>query len=249
MENRNIPYNKYHNGTIYNITDIAYAECYIGSTVQPVCNRMSEHRKDYKRFKNGGKGMEYRSFVLFDKHGVENCKIELIESYPCESREELTKREGYWIQLNEGCVNKQIAGRNKKQYYQDTVDVWREYHKHYRETNKDKIRSQHQEHYDNNKEEILSALKEYYLVNKDKILARSKCYAEKNSEKLREYHLEYRLLNHEKIKEYNAQYRKENKDKLNAKTTCAVCGSFFISCHKARHEKTQKHLAALEKNK
>jgi hypothetical protein len=31
------------------------------------------------------------------KYGIENCKIELVEAYPCENKEELRKREGYWI--------------------------------------------------------------------------------------------------------------------------------------------------------
>ena len=54
MENLNLPHhNKYHNGKNYKITDVAYTVCYIGSTVQPLCNRMAEHRKDYKRFKTG----------------------------------------------------------------------------------------------------------------------------------------------------------------------------------------------------
>ena len=95
MENHDNPYNKYHNGKIYKITDGAYRVCYIGSTVQPLCNRMAEHRKDNKRFETGLATVVCASFKLLDEYGIENCKIELIEAYPCENKEELRKREGY----------------------------------------------------------------------------------------------------------------------------------------------------------
>ena len=253
MEILNIPYNKYHNGKIYKITDVAYTECYIGSTVQPLCNRMAEHRRHYQQYRRGTKTLEYTSFTLCDKYGVENCKIELVETYKCETKDELAQREGYWIRLEETCLNKQVAGRSKKQYYQDTVDVWREYNKQYRETNQDKIHCQKKEYYNNNKEQILSAQREYYQANKDKILKRVKDYAENNSDKVKEY----RLANREKQKEYNIQYRKvnyeNNKDKYNTQKmkiiTCTACGIQFAKTNKARHEKSQTHLAALENNK
>ena len=41
---------------------------------------------------------------------MENCKIELVENYACNSKEELNAREGFYIQNNE-CVNKLVAGR------------------------------------------------------------------------------------------------------------------------------------------
>ena len=35
--------------------------------------------------------------VLFDKYGVENCKIYLYEPYPCDNEIELKMREAYLI--------------------------------------------------------------------------------------------------------------------------------------------------------
>jgi len=51
---------------------------------------------------------------IFDRFGFENCKIELVENVPCNSKEELTKREGFYIQNNQ-CVNKHIAGRSNQE--------------------------------------------------------------------------------------------------------------------------------------
>ena len=53
------------------------------------------------------------------------CKIELVEAFPCSSKVELLKREG-WYQLNNPCVNKKIAGRtikeSNKKYYDDNKE-------------------------------------------------------------------------------------------------------------------------------
>ena len=45
--------NKYHNGKIYQITDIGYNKCYIGSTTEGLSLRMTRHRSCYKGFLNG----------------------------------------------------------------------------------------------------------------------------------------------------------------------------------------------------
>ena len=86
--------NKYANGKIYKITDIGYNKCYIGSSIQPLCKRMVEHRAKFKQFRSG-KIRVITSFGLFEEYGVENCKIELIEEFPCDTKEQLLQREGY----------------------------------------------------------------------------------------------------------------------------------------------------------
>jgi hypothetical protein len=45
---------------------------------------MARHRSDYKRFLNSGKKF-ISSYDLFNEYGVENCKIELIEYFKCDS--------------------------------------------------------------------------------------------------------------------------------------------------------------------
>ena len=93
---------------------------------------MAEHRKDYKRFKTGVATVVCASFKLLDEYGIENCKIELIEAYPCENKEELRKREGYWIKT-EDCINKNVAGRTYKEYREEhrtrLLELHREYMK------------------------------------------------------------------------------------------------------------------------
>ena len=136
MENTNIINNKYKNGKIYMVVDLAYTHKYIGSTTVGLSSRMAQHRKNYLNYKDG-----LYHFVsiydLFDKYGLENCKIELVEEAPCETKEQLRKIEGQHIR-NEECINKRIEGRstkewcvenkeriseNKKQYYINNIDT------------------------------------------------------------------------------------------------------------------------------
>ena len=142
MEN----YNKYKNSKIYKIVDIGYNKCYIGSTIQALSSRMSKHRASYL-----SNTKDCYSCHLFDEFGLENCKIELIELYPCENKEQLKQREGYHIQATE-CVNKRVEGRTRKEI-QDTYNTT---HKHIRHR-----------YYEQNKETLLESHKQYYQENKE----------------------------------------------------------------------------------
>jgi hypothetical protein len=102
--------NKYKKGKIYKIVDTNYTKMYIGSTTESLCVRMAKHRYDFRN--NRG----CSSKLLFEEFGLENCKIELIELFPCNSREELNKKEGEHIRSNI-CVNKCIPNRTIKELY------------------------------------------------------------------------------------------------------------------------------------
>jgi hypothetical protein len=120
---------------------------YIGSTTRPLSERMSKHRT---AFKGGGIGRCSSIKTLFDKHGIENCKIELIEDYPCERKEQLDKREGE-IQRERTCVNMKIAGRTKAEYYLDNKEELNGKMKQYQLENKDRINEQRRQRHLNKK--------------------------------------------------------------------------------------------------
>ena len=105
----------YQHGKIYKVVDNGYNLCYYGSTVQPLSKRFSTHKKDYVRYRDGRKERPLTICKIFDEYGVDNCKIELVELFPCNSKEELHKREGEHIRNND-CVNKFIPGRSKEEY-------------------------------------------------------------------------------------------------------------------------------------
>ena len=110
--------NKYDGGKIYKIISNETDKCYVGSTIEVVlARRMSKHRSDFKK----GNYLSSSEILKFP-----DAKIILLEAYSCKSRDELTKREQFWIdQLD--CVNKVSAcgvDKNRKNqkvalYYQN----------------------------------------------------------------------------------------------------------------------------------
>ncbi len=110
--------NKYEKGKIYLITDVAYTKCYYGSTCEELSKRFWRHKGVYKTFLDGKCSYKHSICQLFDEFGVENCKIELVELFPTQSKIELLQRECYYIK-NNACVNKEVAGRTPQEYYKE----------------------------------------------------------------------------------------------------------------------------------
>ena len=126
----------YKNSKVYKIWSPNGDKIYVGSTTKILlCQRMSAHREDFKRWK-AGKYHYISSFSLFEEYGIENCFIELLEAKECNSKDELHKMEGNYIRDLE-CVNKRIEGRSKKEYYDDNKEHIVEYKKKYYIDNKE----------------------------------------------------------------------------------------------------------------
>ena len=155
--------NKYENGRIYKIVDNAYTKCYVGSTCESLCKRFARHRQHYNAYTNGKRTTLTTSFLLFEEFGIENCKIELIEHFPCSNGEELRKKEGFYIREMD-CVNKVVAGRTTKEYNQEYFkknhDKVLQTCKEYRDNNKEKEQLRHQQKYQRYKEKQNARRKE-----------------------------------------------------------------------------------------
>jgi hypothetical protein len=207
----------YANGRIYKIEPVCEHdenEVYYGSTCQLLCKRMDSHRSNYKSWKNGNRAKTF-SYELFEKYGIENCKIYLVELYPCETKEELLAREGYYIKNNK-CVNKHVAGRTMQIYYEDHRVAINERQKKYALENKDKIKEYKDEYRQNNKELIAERSKVYRDNNKDKLIEKHKLYYQNNKEKV-------------KTKQYEKFY-------------CSCCSAYFNKNNKSNHLKSKRHL-------
>lgn len=81
---------------------------YIGSTIKTLPERFNQHRQEKNKC---------TSKALFDSG--EDVKIELIEDCPCLTEAQLYKREGEIMKLYPNRVNKFLAGRTAKEYYED----------------------------------------------------------------------------------------------------------------------------------
>ena len=123
--------NNYHNGKIYRIISPSTDVVYIGSTIQPLCKRLQNHKADYKKYLNG----KYNYGSSFEIVKYDDACIELICDYPCDSKKELERKEGE-IQRETDCINKKIAGRTDKEYRDDNKDKIKKKDKIYRENNK-----------------------------------------------------------------------------------------------------------------
>jgi hypothetical protein len=82
------------------------------------------------------------SYELFDKYGVDNVKIILLENVNAKSKDELISKEASYIR-NLKCINKHIPDRKFDEWYQD---------------NKSILINRSKEHYNNNKEKKLQEL-------------------------------------------------------------------------------------------
>ena len=150
--------NKYEKGQIYMITDIAYTKFYYGSTCEKLSKRLWRHKNFYSDYLKGKTTYKNSVCFLFDEFGVENCKIELVELYPTNSKVELLQREGYYIK-NNVCVNKRVAGRTDKDYYQDNKEQCAKWNKEWHIKNKDKTRQRKRNNYQKNKDKLMSIMK------------------------------------------------------------------------------------------
>ena len=150
--------NRYEKGQIYKIVDVGYNKMYIGSTTEPLSKRMERHRHFYDRYRKGLSNF-VTSYYIFNEFGVENCKIEWIGDFPCNSRKELEAEEGNHIRRND-CVNKKIAGRTPHQY---NIENYKD--------NKTKINEKNKKHYEQNREATNERHRKNYWANRDKVLA------------------------------------------------------------------------------
>ena len=80
----------YQNGKIYKIENLGGDMCYIGSTTKDyLSKRMVEHRSAYKQWLKQAGGRNVSVFGIFEKYGVDNCRIVLVELCPCNSKDEI----------------------------------------------------------------------------------------------------------------------------------------------------------------
>jgi hypothetical protein len=126
---------------------------YVGSSCKRLLSqRMNQHRQDFDKWKKGKYGF-LSSFTLFEKFGIENCYIELVELFPCKCNDELRKKEREYIDKIK-CVNMDRPFRTKEEAIQQK--------KNHAEENKIEIAEKRAEKYRANKEEIAEKKKEKY---------------------------------------------------------------------------------------
>lgn len=115
----------YSKSKIYALRAPGTESVYIGSTCRPLSERLAEHRRHYKQWTNGD--IPYIS--SFEMLALEDVYIELIEEYPCNTREQLCRKEGQIVRLTPNAINKIMPGRTRKEYREANREAIAKYHK------------------------------------------------------------------------------------------------------------------------
>ena len=95
----------YQDGKIYKIISQHSDKCYVGSTtLKYLSSRMAEHRSSYKN-----------NLPITSKYILElgDYEIVLLELCPCNSKDELHKRERHYMDILD-CVNKNKSRTKRK---------------------------------------------------------------------------------------------------------------------------------------
>ena len=164
----------YSKGKIYKIWSSHTDEIYIGSTTKEyLSQRLTSHKEKYVQWVKS----EHKYYTSFAIMKFNDYAIELIENYPCKSKDELMAREGFYIRLNKDmCVNKMIPTRTDAEYREDNADIIKEKRKVCYEANKPKFAQRDKEYREKNVEIIKVKQKIRYENTFEKYAPRRKAY-------------------------------------------------------------------------
>ena len=211
----------YSNGKIYTIRSHQTNKYYIGSTrMKTLAQRLGKHRSNYKDYLKDNTNGYISSYEILK---YEDHYIELLEYYPCNSKELLFKREGeLQRQFKSEIVNIQLCGRTD-----------------------DEIKANYKIYFESHKEEIKANCKLYYESHKEEINVYAKLYRETNNDEIKTKSKVYRDLHKEKQKVYIKIYAASNKELISQRKkqpfTCQ-CGANIRTDNQRRHNKTKRHL-------
>ena len=129
---------------------------YYGSTCDDLEKRFNQHKRAYKSHMKRNIVCNASSYkVVYEP----DSQIELVENWPCDSKQALCERETYYIQNND-CINM------IKRAYRSTEET-KEYQKQYREDNKEYL-DEHKVQYRKDNGERLKAYDKQRYHNNEK---------------------------------------------------------------------------------
>ena len=169
---------KYEKGKIYKLCckDPSISDIYVGSTLNHY-RRKNQHKQRCNNPNDKMHNLRVYDFIR-NNEGFDNWDLIILEEYSAENKNDLLRRERFWIDKLKPFLNSKTSIR--LQYTKS------EYLKDYYVDNKEKILDYHKDYYVHNKEKKAAKCKEYYVHNKEKILDYHKEYNENNKEKIKE---------------------------------------------------------------
>jgi len=157
----------YQRGKIYKIVCNTTGLIYYGSTIEPtLARRLATHKGIYNSWKKGARKNIITSFKILENN---NYEIVLVELYPCNSKDELHKRERFYIENNE-CVNKNIPKRTACEYKENNKQKIKEYFKKYIEEHKEEIKEYSKKYREEHRQELNARKRESRKAKKENII-------------------------------------------------------------------------------
>jgi hypothetical protein len=185
-------------------------EMYVGSTCNHLRIRKGEHKS---KSKTKPRPVHHH----LNSVGWENVEIILIESYECKTKDELHKRERYWIDELKPLLNRNIPTRTQIEYQEDNKEAIAKTKKMYREKNKESIAEKMKVYQQENKESIAVRKKTYLAENKEWISAKQKTYQQENKESIAANKKDYHEKNKESLAAKGKVYYEKNKELISTK--------------------------------
>ncbi len=245
----------YQDGKIYEIVCGTTKKRYIGSTCEKyLSSRLQGHVRMFKLFQQG----KHHFVSVYEIIEKNNYYINLVEKYPCSSKNELLTRERYWINQME-CINLTkrpiVSEEEKKEYkakwFQENYEIVyapilikmfedpeekAEKEEQKRQANIEYLRQWKANLSDEQIEQQKENKKRHYEQNKEKVKQRVKEYAQANAEKVKQKKKEYYEKN--KGSEKSKQQYEKRKERLREKVECPHCKQERVRASLARHIKT-----------
>lgn len=214
--------NIYQRGKIYKIVTGQTDDIYVGSTTQYyLSNRLKEHRWCLTSWMKGNKTSYCTSYEIVK---YPDAKIILLETYPCQSKDELRAREQHYISILPNCVNRCKAICTRDEHLE-------------------RMRKWHHEH----KEEVAKRAKVYREDNREYLLQKKSEYYHNNSTEINNKRRNEYVNKANELCAYQKKYRDENVEKVKARQTariqCQDCGKEYTYSNKNKHIISKFHLS------
>lgn len=117
----------YQLGKVYKIVSHQTEKIYIGSTCEKyLSNRLGNHRRRYTRYHKAGTGSRVSVFDLL-QYG--DAQIVLLESVPCNSKDQLTARERFHIENSTAPVVNKVIPFRRPEEHKEVRKIYRESHR------------------------------------------------------------------------------------------------------------------------
>ncbi len=204
---------EYSEGKIYKIYIPGFNDVvYIGSTIQSLEDRFKKHKYQCK----SNAEYQFASHPFFQ----EDCEsiIELVEAYPCNSKQELLARERYWLEQFPEAINKNppiLDDEERTQHHAEAVQR-------YCQTEKGKSTR-------------AKCKKEWDEQNKEHVAEYATQYAPRKIELARQ-----RRAN--MTEEQKAEYYRKRNENRNKEAICPICSYKTTKSNLSRHVKSHDPL-------